>query len=432
MVWRILGWLLVGCIAFWILGVVLAFLPFLLGLLFKIILALSAVCSLYALLPQNFRVPKIELWLNPEWQSERVPNLEPQPVLVGSSVTTSPNTSDSDSDDDDAKEPISKLPPPPQLPKITNSEIPKPVQPELNFEKIIPRFGGKLPDRNELKNKLGTKVIGQDAAIDVLVRVVLGKLAAQNNPKPLVIFLPGPTGTGKTELSKVLADALGTSLERFDMGEYAESHKASNLFGSAKGYIGSTDGGALPNALRQSKRRCVLLFDEVEKAHESLWRQLLAFFDEGRVSDTLGNVVAPKDTICLLTSNLEADKIASHPESAKDILKQCGYFPPEFLGRIDKIIPLLRLGTADTARLTVVLAKKVADRYGITLIIEQEALEHLVNATFEEAQKYGGRGIMEKIGDLLIDDFLELQGQRISQARLTVESDRLKAVPLGS
>ena len=72
-------------------------------------------------------------------------------------------------------------------------------------------------------------------------------------------------------------------------------------------------------------------FDEVEKAHSSLWRQMLAFFDEGRVSDTLGQTLAPKNTICLLTSNIEADKIAENPDSAKDIIKQCGYFPTEFL-----------------------------------------------------------------------------------------------------
>ncbi|NJO93170.1 MAG: ATP-dependent Clp protease ATP-binding subunit, partial [Hydrococcus sp. RM1_1_31] len=359
MAWRILSWLLVGCIVIWILGIVLAVLPFFLGLLFKVILALSAICSFYALLPENLRIPKVERWFNPDWQKNRVPNLEPQPVLVGTSVTTAPDTKD-DSTPESSGKSNSKLPPPPKIPKFTEPEIPKPLQPELNFDTIVPRIGGKLPEREELKSKLLAKVIGQEAAIDTLIRVVFGKLAAHKSPKPLVVFLPGPTGTGKTEISKALADALECKLTRFDMGEYAESHKASNLFGSPKGYVGSTEGGALPNALRHSKRRCILLFDEVEKAHLSLWRQLLAFFDEGRVSDTLGNVVAPKDTICLLTSNLEADKIGENPEAAKSILKQCGYFPPEFLGRIDKIIPLLRLNANDTARLTVVLAKKVA------------------------------------------------------------------------
>ncbi len=299
----------------------------------------------------------------------------------------------------------------------------------MNFDTIRFNSGGRLHDREELKAKLKQRVIGQEAAIDTLVRMVMSKLAGKNS-KPLVIFLPGPTGTGKTELSKALAFALETEYTRFDMGEYAESHKASNLFGSPKGYVGSNEGGALPNALRQNKKRCVLLFDEVEKAHSSLWRQMLAFFDEGRVSDSNGQAIAPKDTICLLTSNIEADKIAENPDSAKDIIKQCGYFPPEFLGRIDKVIPLLRLGAADTARLTVVLAKTVASDLDINLIIEQEALEELVNATFDEAQKYGGRGIIEKIKDLIADDLVDLRGNSIFQARLVVKENRLRAVPL--
>lgn len=402
MIFKVVAWIGLIWIGLWILCQVLSWLPFLLFLAGSAV----AACCVYALLPENFRLPAVERWLDPEWQ----------PLLSGASTPSLPSTPPSSTQ-------LPSVSPPPTQP------IPA-TQPQLDFSQIVPRTG-KVPERETLTAKLKEKVIGQEAAIDILVRVVLGKLAAQKSPKPLVILLPGLTGTGKTEISKALAEALGTKLVRFDMGEYRESFKASNLFGSAKGYVGSDEGGALPNAIRQSKRYCVLLFDEVEKAHQSLWRQMLAFFDEGRVSDTLGNVVAPKDTICLLTSNLQADKIAENPDAAKDILKQCEYFPPEFLGRIDKIIPLLRLNAADTARLTVVLAKRVADRYGIALLIEQEALEELVSATFEEGEKYGGRGIQEKISDLLTDDFLDLQCERIARARLIVRGDRLKAVPFG-
>ncbi len=406
MIFKILAWLAVIWIGLWLLSQLLSWLP----LIVFVIGGAIALCCVYALLPENFRLPGVEQWLNPNWKT----------------IPVAPSTNPSSS--------ISTFSPESSLPSTTPTPQtpiqPLPPQPPLDFSRAIARTGGKLPDRETLAAKLREKVIGQEIAVDTLVRVVLGKLAAQNNPKPLVILLPGPTGTGKTEMSKALAEALDAKLTRFDMGEYAESFKASNLFGSAKGYVGSEDGGALPNAIRQSKKRCVLLFDEVEKAHQSLWRQMLAFFDEGRTADTLGSVVAPKDTICLLTSNLQADKIGENPDAAKDILKQSGYFPPEFLGRIDKIIPLLRLGAADTARLTVMLAKRVADRYGISLIIEQEALEELVNVTFDEGEKYGGRGIQEKILDLLGDDFIDLQGDRISHARLVVRGDRLKAVSL--
>ena len=416
-----IGWLLAALLLVWLLGILLALIP----VIFFLLLTAVALLFLYSLFPDQFRIHTFEQWLG-------IKQLKTVPVDALPVDTTSGNSPSADKDksepaeDGEPNSTTTKLKPPKISQPQQQEEL---VQPELQFDTIRFNFGGRLPDREELLAKLKQKVIGQEAAIDTLVRMVMSKLAAKN-PKPLVIFLPGPTGTGKTELSKALAEALETKYTRFDMGEYAESHKASNLFGSPKGYVGSTDGGALPNALRQSKKRCVLLFDEVEKAHSSLWRQMLAFFDEGRVSDTLGQCNAPKNTICLLTSNIEADKIAENPDSAKDIIKQCGYFPTEFLGRIDKVIPLLRLGEADTARLTVVLTKKVASDFDISLIIEQEALEELVNITFDEAQKYGGRGIMEKVKDMISNDLVDLQIRRIYQARLVVQQERLRAVPL--
>ncbi len=418
MLFKIIGWCIAGWLIFWLIGNLLGLILISLPTIFFLVFTAITGLFIYSLLPITKRNQAFENWLGIEPQPNNIPVYD----APGGNVPVD----DVPPHKPDNNTPVNDVIPPNPTP---TPKEPKLIQPELQFDTIRFNPGGKLPDRAELKAKLKQRVIGQEAAIDTLVRMVMGKLAAKNS-KPLVVFLPGPTGTGKTELSKALAEALETKLTRFDMGEYAESHKASNLFGSPKGYVGSTDGGALPNALRHSKKRCVLLFDEVEKAHSSLWRQMLAFFDEGRVSDTIGQTLAPKNTICLLTSNIEADKIADNPESAKDIIKQCGYFPPEFLGRIDKVIPLLRLGEADTARLTVVLAKKLASEFDISLIIEQEALEHLVNVTFDEAQKYGGRGIMEKVKDLIADDLVELQGNSIFQARLVVKEDRLRAVPL--
>ena len=418
MIVKILLWLFAIYLLFWLLAILLSLTP----IIFLILITAVALLCIYSLLPAKFRINAFEQWLGVQ-RKPKTHNTNPvSSTPTNNNVPTSESSPELEDSEPDLTPPTIQPEPEPE---------PELIQPELKFDTVKFNLNGKLPDREELKASLKKKVIGQDAAIDVLVRVVLGKLASKNN-KPLVVFLPGPTGSGKTELSKALAEALETKLTRFDMGEFAESHKASNLFGSPKGYVGSTEGGALPNALRTSKKRCVLLFDEVEKAHQSLWRQLLAFFDEGRVSDVLGQTLAPKNTICLLTSNLEADRIAENPKAAKDIIKQGRYFPPEFLGRIDKVIPLLRLDTADTARLTVVLARKVANRFDINLIVEQEALEELVNVTYDEGQKYGGRGIMEKIGDLIVDDLLDLQGQQIYQARLIIENDRLRAIPLMS
>jgi ATP-dependent Clp protease ATP-binding subunit ClpA len=403
---KLTQWVLLVGLILYIGSVLWGLLPFVL----LIVVVAIALCCVYALLPDAFRLPMLETWLDPDWQPPfKAPPYSPYSPAHPN--TFSPSNS-------------------PSTPNSSNSPMTQFNQPQLDFESVTAPIRGQIPNREELIASLKSQVIGQDKAIEMLVRVVLGKLAAQNYDKPLVIFLPGSTGTGKTELSKALAAALSTKLNRFDMGEYADGFKASNLMGSAKGYVGSEEGGALPDALRHSKKRCILLFDEVEKANPSIWRQLLAFFDEGRLTDTQGTAIAPKNTICLMTSNLAADKIAQNPESAKDILKETGFFPPEFIGRVDKFIPLPRLNEADSARLTVILAKRVATRYGITLVIEQEALSELVQETFEEGEKYGGRGIQEKILDLLSEDFIDLQSDRTAQARLVVIEGVLKAVRL--
>lgn len=287
-----------------------------------------------------------------------------------------------------------------------------------------------LPTAEELTNALRQKVIGHQEPITNLVKLVRGKLAAQKSPKPLVILLPGPTGTGKTELSKALAEALSITLQRCDMGEYGEEHKVANLFGSPLGYQGAEQGGWLPNTLRNNQQRCVLLFDEIEKAHTSIWRRMLAFFDEGRAGDANGTAIAPKDTICLLTTNLAGEQIAETPNRAKEILQKTGFLPPEFIGRIDKIIPLGRLGLAEQAEMILRLVKRFTkDRFGIDLIVDETALTALVKSTYEQAQNYGGRGINEALSDLFTDECIELQTQGITEAELIIEHNKICIVP---
>ena len=391
---KLLPWIIVSWILLFVLSIFGEFFSAIFGFIIFVIGLAIAACCIYGLMPFKYRYAPVEAWL-------------------GYKVNPS---SIKDRDRDRAS-------------NSENETIEQPIQPKLDFTSIFSE-ANKTPDREELKEKLKAKVIGQDVAIDTITRVTLGKLASKKSTKPLVILLPGPTGSGKTEISKALAAALDTELIRFDMGEFADQYKSSNLFGSAKGYAGSEDGGALPNAIRRSSKKCVILFDEVEKAHQSLWRQLLAFFDEGRIKDTLGQANAPKNTICLLTSNIEAENIANNPQKAKDIIKDCGFFPPEFLGRINKIIPLLRLSYSDTARLTTILAKRIAGEYEINLIIHQQDLNELMIAVAEEADKYGGRGIMEKISDLILDDLIDLQADKISHAKLEKQGDRFKVIPI--
>lgn len=411
---KFLLWLIVGWIALYILASAGAIIPW----IFAIVGTAIAICCAYALLPPQFRYQPVEEWLGYKKVKR---NSKKRSTSDNQNIKSSPDQQEDNTEEDlDTEEDLNTEE------EEYDYEL---EQPELDFSNIFsPK--DKIPTREELKAKIQSGVIGQSEAIDTIVRVTIGKLAMKNNLKPRVILLPGPTGSGKTEISKALAKALDTELIRFDMGEYADSFKSSNLFGSSKGYVGAEDGGALPNAIRKNKNMCVILFDEVEKANQGLWRQLLAFFDEGRIADSLGLATAPKNTICLLTSNIEADKIAQNPDQAKDIIKECGFFPPEFIGRIDKVIPLLRLDKHDRARLTTRLAKKIAIEYEISLIIHQRFLNDLVNAVNEEADKYGGRGITEKINDLIQDDLIDLQADGVSHAKLEKQDDRLRAVPM--
>jgi ATP-dependent Clp protease ATP-binding subunit ClpA len=417
MIYKVLGWLLVAWVAVWLLSQFLIFLP----LLLKVTGGLIAACTVYSLLPEGFRVMAIENWLD-----ERVSSPFPSPSKESYSPSTSSSFSigtdyqDRPNENEQSQQPF--LPPRP---------APQPMaQPKLDFEKIKRRTT-KLPDRQQLTEHIKSQVIGQDSASEALVKVVLGKLAMQQNAsKPLVLLLPGPTGTGKTEISKTLASGLGTNLVRFDMNGYMDRFKATNLLGSSKGYVGGEDGGALPNALRQAKNPCVILFDEVEKADDSIWPEFLTFFDEGYITDSIGKAVAPKDTIILMTSNLASEEIAANPDRAKTIIKQTKVFSPEFLGRVDKVIPLLQLNPADVARLTVVLAKRIAEGYGLSLLIEQGPLEVLVSEVMEFAEKEGGRGITNQTKELLSEDLMDLQAERVKQAQLVLEDECLRVVPL--
>ena len=285
-----------------------------------------------------------------------------------------------------------------------------------------------VPTQEELVSQLSARVIGQEKAIDDLALFTRGWLSRKEGGKPLVVLLPGPTGTGKTELCKALAEALGTSLVRFDMGEFENSYKATNLFGSSVGYLGSEQGGRLPNAIRQSDGVLVVLFDEVEKAYRDLWQGMLAFFDEGRVTDSLGTVVAPKNTICLMSTNLKADEIGDAPEKAEDILRESKHFSREFLGRVNKILPMPRLSPDEQIELSKLLIKRLGKEYEVQLSIDSEALALLQQLTEKAAYYGGGRGIAKELESTFLKDLLELRIAQWDRAQIKQENGQLKMV----
>ena len=288
---------------------------------------------------------------------------------------------------------------------------------KLNLDDIFKPEREEVPDKNEFLMYMKKRVIGQDVAIQKVCNRIRAKIGSAKSGKPLAILLPGPTGVGKTELVKTVAGFIGGNFKRFDCGEFSQEHTVSNLFGSPKGYLGSEDGGKLPNELRKKndKNRYVFLFDEVEKAHKKIWEKLLAFLDEGRCSDVLGEEKAPKDTFLFFTSNLLKDKFADDPDpkTAKDKLRLDGFFPEEFVGRIDLVCPMAKLSQETVVRLAFSMATELALEYDITLTIDETAISYLVRRVWAESQKAGGRGIRDRLKDELLEEFLDYQAEGV-------------------
>ena len=195
-----------------------------------------------------------------------------------------------------------------------------------------------------LKDTLAKRVIGQDEALtlvsDAIIRQRSG-IKDENRPIGSFLFL-GPTGVGKTEVCKSLAEALFDSeshIVRFDMSEYMEPHSVSRLIGAPPGYVGYDEGGQLTEAIRR-RPYSIVLFDEVEKAHRDIFNVLLQILDDGRLTDSQGRVVDFKNTIIIMTSNLGSEYLLNHDDNATELVMNevHAHFRPEFLNRIDEIV----------------------------------------------------------------------------------------------
>ncbi len=271
-----------------------------------------------------------------------------------------------------------------------------------------------------MEDALSRRVVGQDEALAAVSDAVRRARAGLNDPnRPLGSFLfLGPTGVGKTELTKALAEFLfddEAAITRIDMSEYMEKHAVSRLIGAPPGYVGYDEGGALTEAVRRRPYQ-VVLFDEVEKAHPDVFNVLLQVLDDGRLTDSQGRTIDFKNTLIIMTSNLGSDALAHQGEGAKEsedwvdavrpmVMEAVrAHFRPEFVNRIDEIVLFQRLGRAQMGGIVRIqlarFEKLLADRR-LTLALDDTAAAWLADKGYDPV--YGARPLKRVIQKDLVD-----------------------------
>ena len=285
----------------------------------------------------------------------------------------------------------------------------------------------------QMEDRLAARVIGQRRAIASVsnaVRRARAGLQDENRPIGSFIFL-GPTGVGKTELSRALAGFLfdnDAAMIRIDMSEYMEKHSVARLIGAPPGYVGFEEGGQLSEAVRR-KPYSVVLFDEIEKAHHDVFNVLLQVLDDGRITDGQGRTVDFKNTVIIMTSNIGSQYILDAADNAEqrearvlDALR--GHFRPEFLNRIDEIILFDRLSDDDLARIVDIQLGRLLKRLTaqkLTLTLTDAARRHLATAGYDPV--YGARPLKRAIQRDLLDPLsLEILAGRFHEGE-TIQAD---------
>ena len=269
---------------------------------------------------------------------------------------------------------------------------------------------GKIQAREKdrllsIESKLQERVKGQDRAITTLSDAIIESRSGLSDPeKPIgSFFFLGPTGTGKTELTKSLAELLfddESAMIRFDMSEFKEEHSAALLYGAPPGYVGYEEGGLLVTQIRQ-KPYSVVLFDEIEKAHSSVYDVFLQMMDEGKIHDKLGREGDFSNSIIIFTSNIGSQWIVEQiqsghtPDSGKLIEVMAQYFRPEFLGRLTEVVPFAPIDENVAKQIFNLhfgrLQEQLMKQKNIQLNLSDEALQHLANKGY--SPKYGARPI---------------------------------------
>ena len=322
---------------------------------------------------------------------------------------------------------------------------------EADIEEVVASWTGipvkalKNEERANLahmEDRINDRVVGQKEAVSAVSRAVRRARTGLKNPaRPMGSFLfLGPTGVGKTELAKTLAGFLfgdAKKMIRFDMSEYMEKHEVSKLLGAPPGYVGYEEGGMLTDRIRRNPY-CVILFDEVEKAHPDLINILLQIFDDGQASDAFGNQVDFKNTIIIMTSNVGSRELLSdknlgfveqahRPDvkasDAMKVLKRT--FPPEFLNRIDEIVVFNRLGDEELHRIVRLLVDDLnltLKKHSLHVSLTDAAVGVIVKTTARD-RSYGARPLRRAIQKLVEDPLAELMVAQDTVPAGTVEFD---------
>ena len=305
---------------------------------------------------------------------------------------------------------------------------------------------GDMERLRHLEKELHKHVIGQDEAVNAVAKAVKRSrvgLKSPNRPIGSFLFL-GPTGVGKTELSKTLAKALfgrEEDLIRVDMSEYMEKHSVSKMIGSPPGYVGFEEGGQLSEQVRKNPYS-VILFDEVEKAHPDVFNVLLQVLDDGRITDSQGRTVDFKNTIIIMTSNAGAQRIvdpkklgfsnvenaeSEHKDMKNNVMEEVKrMFKPEFLNRIDDIIVFRALSKEDVKGIAALMLKELKNRLAKQMDITLTYGDTVKNFIFEKGydKKYGARplkrAIQNNIEDSLAEDILSGKIQASDKVSMTV------------
>ncbi len=293
-----------------------------------------------------------------------------------------------------------------------------------------------------MEQRLKQRIIGQDKAVEAVVRAIKRNRAGVSyKRKPVSFIFAGPTGVGKTELVKTLAADLFDSPEtliRLDMSEFMEKHSVSRIIGAPPGYVGYDEAGQLTEKIRR-RPYSVVLFDEIEKAHPDVLNVLLQILDDGRITDAQGKTVNFENTVLIMTTNAGSDRAGALAgfttgeatmEDARTEKALSRFLRPEFLNRVDEVITFRSLDEADFVRIAAIMTGELSDALaerGVQLSISDEALAHIARESY--SHKFGARNmrryIQTHVEDALAERIVADYQRAITHASVTVKDGEL-------